>query len=66
MYELPHELPNDLRITKLRNCKKLREIPGLDNKCIQQATQKPNFDAFYGKMLLKIISKTFHRKIHFA
>ena len=32
MYELPHELPNDLRLTKLGNYKKIREIPGLDNK----------------------------------
>ena len=32
MYELPHELPNDLRLTKLGNYKKIREIPGLDSK----------------------------------
>ena len=32
MYELPHELQNDLRLTKLGNYKKIREVLGLDYK----------------------------------
>ena len=32
MYELTHELPNDLRLTKLINYKKIPEIPEFDDK----------------------------------
>ena len=32
MYELPHELPNMLRLGKLRNYNKIPEIPGFDDK----------------------------------
>ena len=32
MYKLRHEWPNDLRVIKLGNYKKILEIPGLDNK----------------------------------
>ena len=31
MYGLPHKFPNDLRLKKSGNYKKIREIPGLDD-----------------------------------
>ena len=31
MYELPHELPNDLRLKKLGNFKKIPEMLGFDS-----------------------------------
>ena len=32
MYELPHELPNDLRLSKLEHSKKIPEMFGFDGE----------------------------------
>ena len=55
MCEVPHELPNNLRLKNLGNL----------ITSTQPTTQKPNFDV-YGKISQKISCKTFHRKIYFA
>ena len=63
MYELPHELPHDLRIRILGN----KEINRKTLKCLDlmastpPTTQKLNFDVF-DKISQKISSKTFYRK----
>ena len=54
MYELPHELPNDLRLTKSLKCFELMAST-------KPVTQKANFDSC-DKNLPKISCKTFYRK----
>ena len=61
MYDVHHELPNNLRIRSLED----EEI----SKCLelmmtaQKATQKANFD---GRKLQENSSKPFHIKIYFV
>ena len=63
MYELPQELPNDLRLG--RKFKKIPEILGFDGD-YPAVHSKAKFWCFFDKKLQTISYKTFHRKTYFS
>ena len=64
MYELPHKLPNDLRLRKLGNFNKFTEMLGFDGE-YPVGHPKANKMMFSCKKLQKISCRTFQRKIYF-
>ena len=48
MCELPHELPNDLKLRKSRNFKKIPEVLGVDGK-YPTVRPKAKFLILFGK-----------------